>query len=286
LAFFLLIRGCVNYDKEFSLKITLLLLLSITLVSCGQGPHTDANDSKDVTLTENLVANCSVTKDANTLEVVISCPDGTEERIKDGVDGQDGTSCTIEDKVGGAMISCGDTKAFIKDGTDGQDGSACSVKEAQNGSGSLISCADGTSAFIKNGRDGDDGSDGQDGQDGDDGSDGQDGQDGSDGQNGEDGDDGSDGQDGQDGSDGQNGQDGADGQDGLDFVQRVIDPCGQQSTQGFDEVLLVLQSGDILAHFDNGDDQFLTILKRKQSYVTSDGTGCHFSVTKDGEVEY
>jgi len=281
-------------------KITLLLLLSITLSSCGRGAHTDANDSAGVTLTENLVSSCSVTKDTETLEIVISCPDGTEERLKDGVDGQDGTSCTIADVVGGAMITCAHTSVFIKDGVDGQDGSACSVVEAQNSSGSLISCADGTTAFIRNGKDGtdgqdgedgadgqdgEDGTDGQDGEDGEDGADGQDGEDGTDGQDGEDGTDGQDGEDGEDGADGQDGEDGTDGQDGLDFVQRVIDPCGQETTHGLDEVLLVLQSGDILAYYNDGQNQYLTILKRNKHYVTTDGTGCKFKVTKDGEIK-
>lgn len=223
------------------MKTTLLILLSITLSSCGKGPHTDANDSVGVTLTENLVSSCSVTKDTETLEIVISCPDGSEERLKDGVDGQDGTSCTIEDVVGGAMITCAGTSVFIKDGVDGQDGSACSVVETQNSSGSLISCADGTTAFIRNG---------------------------------------------QDGADGQDGEDGSDGQDGLDFVQRVIDPCGQETTHGLDEVLLILQSGDILAHYYDGQNQYLTILKRNKQYVTSDGTNCKFKVTKDGGIKY
>jgi len=281
-------------------KITLLLLLSITLSSCGRGAHTDANDSAGVTLTENLVSSCSVTKDTETLEIVISCPDGTEERLKDGVDGQDGTSCTIADVVGGAMITCAHTSVFIKDGVDGQDGSACSVVEAQNSSGSLISCADGTTAFIRNGKDGtdgqdgedgadgqdgEDGTDGQDGEDGEDGADGQDGEDGTDGQDGEDGTDGQDGEDGEHGADGQDGEDGTDGQDGLDFVQRVIDPCGQETTHGLDEVLLVLQSGDILAYYNDGQNQYLTILKRNKHYVTTDGTGCKFKVTKDGEIK-
>ena len=252
------------------MKITLLLLLSITLSSCGRGAHTDANDSAGVTLTENLVSSCSVTKDTETLEIVISCPDGTEERLKDGVDGQDGTSCTIADVVGGAMITCAHTSVFIKDGVDGQDGSACSVVEAQNSSGSLISCADGTTAFIRNGKDG---------------TDGQDGEDGADGQDGEDGTDGQDGEDGEHGADGQDGEDGTDGQDGLDFVQRVIDPCGQETTHGLDEVLLVLQSGDILAYYNDGQNQYLTILKRNKHYVTTDGTGCKFKVTKDGEIK-
>ena len=243
------------------MKITLLLLLSITLSSCGRGAHTDANDSAGVTLTENLVSSCSVTKDTETLEIVISCPDGTEERLKDGVDGQDGTSCTIADVVGGAMITCAHTSVFIKDGVDGQDGSACSVVEAQNSSGSLISCADGTTAFIRNGKDGTDGQDGEDGTDG------------------------QDGEDGEDGAEGQDGEDGTDGQDGLDFVQRVIDPCGQETTHGLDEVLLVLQSGDILAYYNDGQNQYLTILKRNKHYVTTDGTGCKFKVTKDGEIK-
>jgi hypothetical protein len=196
----------VVFEREFNMKLVLVIILSIFVASCGKGAHVSSTDDGNVNIVENLVTNCSVTKDEETLEVVISCPDGSEQRIRDGVDG-----------------------------VDGEDGTSCSVAEDANGSGSLISCSDGTTAFIKNGSDG---------------------------------------------------SDGADGADGLDFIKDIVDPCGAETTHGFDEVLLVLQSGDILAHFASGDNQYLTILQKGKSYVTTDGTGCRFTVTSVGEIVY
>ena len=215
------------------MKVLVFIILSITLISCGKKKN---DNNKSVTLSENLVSNCTVERDEELSQVKISCPDGSEEIIsdgKDGQDGQDGTSCSVEDMIGGAMISCGETQAFIKDGANGADGSACSVAQDSSGSGALISCSDGSSAFIKNGDDG---------------------------------------------------QNGENGKDGLDFVAEVIDPCGQQTTHGLDEVLLRLHSGDILAHFAQGDKQYLTILVKNKSYITTDGTGCKFTIDKEGKV--
>ena len=43
---------------------------------------------------------------------------------EDGKDGKDGTSCTVDDVAGGALISCTDgTEQVVLDGVDGADGS-------------------------------------------------------------------------------------------------------------------------------------------------------------------
>lgn len=86
---------------------------------------------------------------------------------------------------------------------------------------------------------------------------------------------------------GQHGTNGQDGQDGQDAPQSqfnivgTIDPCGTQST--FDEVLLILANGQILAHYAAGARQFLTFVP-PGNYTTSDGTNCHFTITTNNEV--
>lgn len=79
-----------------------------------------------------------------------------------------------------------------------------------------------------------------------------------------------------------------DGQDGTDApavlsVSEIIDPCGKQAS--FDEVLLRLSDGSLLVHFSNGSNQFLSLIG-PGSYVTTDGTSCHFTVNADGSVSY
>lgn len=240
------------------IQIALLIIL-FTVASCGKNAGVQKKSDSSVTLTENLVSNCTVERDEALKLVEISCPDGTNEIIYDGTNGidgangEDGTSCTIAEFSTGSMITCGETQAFIKNGTNGADGSACKVTTATNGTGALIECTDGSSAFIKHGENGTDGQDGADGQNG---------------------------------SDGQDGADGQNGSDGVDAVQTIIDPCGQETTHGLDEVILVLSSGEVLAHFSNGSDQYLTILKKETWYVTTDGTGCRFKIDSTGEIAY
>ena len=67
-----------------------------------------------------------------------------------------------------------------------------------------------------------------------------------------------------------NGQNGADGQNAPPTaysVTAVIDPCGKQAA--FDEVLLKLANGQIMAHFASGAQQFLALIG-PGSYSTSD----------------
>lgn len=79
--------------------------------------------------------------------------------------------------------------------------------------------------------------------------------------------------------DGQNGLNGENGQD-----VEVIDPCGQQSATGFDEVLLRLPSGKIVVYLKLGNYEFLSVLKSNVEYVTTDDTQCHFKIGDDGKV--
>lgn len=58
-------------------------------------------------------------------------------------------------------------------------------------------------------------------------------------------------------------------------ITSVVDPCGPQTT--YDEVLLKMSNGHLLAHFSSGSNQFLTEIG-PGSYVTTDGSHCYFSV--------
>lgn len=93
-------------------------------------------------------------------------------------------------------------------------------------------------------------------------------------------------------SNGVNGLDGSDGADGMDgadapptpyTVTELIDPCGDQS--GFDEVLLRLANGQLIAHFAQGSKQFLSSIG-PGTYQTTDGHACIFVVHPDMSVTY
>lgn len=92
------------------------------------------------------------------------------------------------------------------------------------------------------------------------------------------------------GMNGNNGVNGTDGVDGVDAspsayaVSRIIDPCGSESS--YDEVLLQLGNGDIIASLsDNasGNNTRFSLIG-PGSYVTTDGTSCHFTVNSDKTV--
>lgn len=81
-----------------------------------------------------------------------------------------------------------------------------------------------------------------------------------------------------------NGAPGADGQPApasAFTIVGTVDPCGPQGR--FDEVLLKLANGQVLAHFASGNKQFLTIVP-PGNYTVTDGTGCKFTITNEGEV--
>lgn len=91
------------------------------------------------------------------------------------------------------------------------------------------------------------------------------------------------GSDGIDGADGNDGIDGIDGRDGTSSVVEVIDPCGDQGR--FDEVLLRLEDGSILAHFSSGNRQFLTFIG-PGNYRTTDGLACNFTIDEDLNISW
>lgn len=125
-----------------------------------------------------------------------------------GPAGSSGTSCSAQQVVGGAIITCGSDMVVILHGTNGIDGA--------------------------------------------------------------------------DGQDGVDGTDGVDGSDGLDApptpytVTELVDPCGDGP--GFDEVILRLGNGSLMAHYAGGGNlQFLTVIG-DGNYVTTDNQSCNFSI--------
>lgn len=91
-------------------------------------------------------------------------------------------------------------------------------------------------------------------------------------------------QDGVDGEKGDTGEKGLNGTKGEDAILEVIDPCGP-SDDGFDEVILKLNTGDLMAYFESGDRRFLTLLT-PGNYITTDTQRCAFTITEDLVVIY
>lgn len=66
-------------------------------------------------------------------------------------------------------------------------------------------------------------------------------------------------------------------------VVEVIDPCGDGP--GYDEVLIRLSDGNIVAYFESGSNRFLSLLQ-PGSYRTTDATNCNFTVDNNKKVCY
>jgi hypothetical protein len=64
-------------------------------------------------------------------------------------------------------------------------------------------------------------------------------------------------------------------------VIKFIDPCGDSSS--YDEVILRMSSGELVAYFEDGSRRFLSILS-PGVYQTTDAQKCIFKVTNDMEV--
>lgn len=88
--------------------------------------------------------------------------------------------------------------------------------------------------------------------------------------------------DGKDGQDGKDGKDGKDAELGPYAIVDIIDPCGDQHK--YDEILLVLNNGDILAHYSDDEKQHFALVGDGK-YMTTDGTKCVFTI-KDGKVTW
>lgn len=87
-----------------------------------------------------------------------------------------------------------------------------------------------------------------------------------------------------------NGSPGAQGEQGPSSpysIAEIIDPCGNASGI-YDEVILKLQNGKILASFsDNANGKNTRLSEITQgNYMTTDGSNCHFSVDSLGNVSW
>lgn len=90
------------------------------------------------------------------------------------------------------------------------------------------------------------------------------------------------------GVDGQNGQDGQDGQDAVlpPFAPvAILDPCGDHPSI-FDEVLLKLANGQVLASFSDNVSGLNTrfSLIGPGTYRTTDGSSCLFTIDSNGNL--
>lgn len=111
------------------------------------------------------------------------------------------------------------------------------------------------------------------------------GNDGAQGSQGETGEQGEQGQQGETGEQGDQGEQGEAGVNGLDAdttyqVAEIIDPCGPQHPNGYDEVILKLDNGQYLASFSdnaNGLNTRFGVLP-PGTYGTTDGTNCTFTL--------
>lgn len=176
----------------------------------------------------------------------ISCPDGSIATIDNGDAGTAGSSCSVERLDNGSKIQCTDGTYALV-----MDGSSCSVTGTSVGAD--IHCHNGTSSHINNGLAG------------------------------------------------QEcvleqlfngvkitcGQSIAVVYNGTSAysVVDIIDVCGDDPGE-FDEVILKLQNGKLMAHYSHGNDQFLTILESDKTYITTDNSSCPFYVDSNNNVTW
>ena len=123
--------------KPFSRNLSLFTLLAAAmlaapgLVGCGGG--------------EDQASNCTVEELASG-QTRIECPDGSTALIS-GPTGE-ATSCTFDQEGDEIRITCDDgTDLVLRDGIDGTSGSSCSVEEHVDGTASIV-CDDGSSTTI------------------------------------------------------------------------------------------------------------------------------------------
>ncbi len=201
-----------------------------------------------------------------------------------------------------ALMGCGERTATISGlaGGPGAPGSSCHVEQQLGGA--LLVCDDGTSAVINNGSDGAAGANGADGSNGLDGSNGQDGvgcsvqsvSAGGPAPNG-----GAlitcgatstlvlNGTNGLDGANGTNGTDGADAPPTAYTIVGVVDPCGD--APGIDdEIFLQLANGQLVWLQVNSASALTArlALGRPGNWTTTDTSSCNFTVHNDLTVTW
>lgn len=65
-------------------------------------------------------------------------------------------------------------------------------------------------------------------------------------------------------------------------VIEIIDPCGDGV--GFDEIIMRLNTGELIAYFQQGSHRFLASLPEGE-YQTTDQSKCRFSVDSTGSIQ-
>jgi hypothetical protein len=84
------------------------------------------------------------------------------------------------------------------------------------------------------------------------------------------------------GATGPQGEQGAAGEDAVlpnSTIVAIIDPCGPQGA--YDEVVLRLADGTLIAHYSHGNKQHFAILKPGSYRTTQGGDECSFTVDAD-----
>jgi hypothetical protein len=82
---------------------------------------------------------------------------------------------------------------------------------------------------------------------------------------------------------GAQGPQGPKGDAGINGVVDVLNPCGPEGA--FEEILLRLNTGEIIAVFDGGPHKDrLVVLTYPNSYSTTDGFNCEFELDENGEL--
>jgi len=65
----------------------------------------------------------------------------------------------------------------------------------------------------------------------------------------------------------------------------IIDPCGDLVGQ-YDEVLIRIDDGRLVAYFESGGTRFLTVLIPNVAYRTTDAQACNFQIDNANQVVY
>lgn len=122
-------------------------------ISCVDGGEVTIRDGVDGTDGVDG-SDCSATDNGDGT-YTIACDDGSEVTVSDGASGSDGSGCTTTENADGTWtLTCGDNAPITLH--DGTSGGACTVSGIAEGE-YTISCPDGTTVTLRDGDDGDDG---------------------------------------------------------------------------------------------------------------------------------
>jgi hypothetical protein len=69
---------------------------------------------------------------------------------------------------------------------------------------------------------------------------------------------------------------------GYLHITALLDPCSDYA--GYDEVLMRLSTGQVIAYFESGGKRHLTVLLPNTTYQTTDAQNCVFSLDNNGNL--